>query len=624
MDDYKGFIMSNKNLEYYSNTYIVLIFVIFGLLLCTFCFNTFLSNAFAKTDKFNIPNSDIKITIERPSGWNIDRSLPDYLAGGDVSDDNFIGVYYSPETNDHDLVVSEIRFFKFPLNESSPDINTLMQNDITDSINSNPDGNFKLLKSSSNFSLDGYPGFTYAFTTNDENKILRFIEVSAIIVNSNLYEIIALTDANKEDKYLPILNQIMLSFKIDDPSAHSLNAFNLYSDSSVNVNDNFTIPGSGTSVSIERPYNWIKNDTLPESLKENGISNENFIVMYNSPEINDKGYYTSEIRFFKFPLALDEQDINTLMQNNIQASKSINNNFQLISSSSNFSLDGYPGFTYTFTGDTGYGTTSTVTVATVVVNSVMYDIQYVTDTDKQDRYLPILNKIVQSFKISTNLNLGDNMGLSSSNSSKNIFFTFCDNSLLNQNQGTDSPDAIGSFTYENSFYGLKFSHSKSWKVVECNDHIEIVPSLSSSSLLSSGLINADNPVAKLSIGLLNLTPDENPFTSYLNYLNSTNGQTLQLLEFKPFAYKGLPAYRITTIYYDYDEGSWKKEMSIFAPSDNLLYLFKYNTKEGLYSKYLSAITKMLNSIVFIQNQPSSSETSPIDPSLIPPSITGGA
>jgi hypothetical protein len=541
------------------------------------------------------------VSIQYPSNW-IKNETQDGLV---------FASFFSPETDSRNFYVANF-FLEIDNQPSSFNLDTYVK-DTIDGYKSNSAlyKNFKVTESGTKYTLAGYPAYKLIATFTDpdsgiRNKLLE----TGIVVGSSIYYIYAVVDADEYSHYLPIINSMINSFQITNPSSNNTENLNP-NHNIIAITNYFNYSNDNLGVFIKYPSNWIKNET------QDGQVFASFV----SPEVDAKNFYNVAFR-----LAIDNThsnpDLNRYLQDTISGYKSSRDfqNFEIIESGTNYNLASQPAYKLVGIYTDPFGIKNTVIETGTKVGNSIYYIQTVVESDQYFNYLPVINDMINSFKIN-NAFFSDN----SAGPVKNPTNTSeCMNAQTSYTNGTDAQNSgvTGrSLIYTNQYYGLRFSHTDAWKVIECNNRIEVIPSLFSNTNSSS------KPLAKLSIQQFNASAIDisNFIYNYVNYLNNTGAAYLGVLEHGYTLYKNVPSYKLVLQYYDNSTGSLLKELNIITIQNNdILYQFTYKANIDQYNKYVYAITKIINSIEFMYTNNPLPQTSNENTNIPPPVITGGA
>ncbi len=157
-------------------------------------------------------NSDYNVTMKYPSNWSVNETD---LTPEDRVD--LIAEFVSPFENFNDTYTEYVQINRDDGIFYEADLNEYLQegiNSYTDSTN-----NFTLIESSTSDTLSGQPAYSLTFTQNlnDENGqqpiTLKNFE-TGILVNNTAYYITYIGEEDGFDRYLPIVKQMINSFKL--------------------------------------------------------------------------------------------------------------------------------------------------------------------------------------------------------------------------------------------------------------------------------------------------------------------------------------------------------------------------------------------------------------------------
>jgi hypothetical protein len=184
----------------------------------------------------------------------------------------------------------------------------------------------------------------------------------------------------------------------------------------------------------------------------------------------------------------------------------------------------------------------------MIMQNKVYIITSGAEFNKYSIYIPIIQKMIDSFELSTFL------------------------------------------TYQNSILGVKLQYPSNWKRAESNNNITFIPQLVNSS---------DRHHAKFIISVKGLFQNETlgEYSNGLIKKLKDNSPNIRILEAGPTNLAGNPAYK--AVFTNGLEGQDSlKTMEVWTLSDHKSYLIQYSSEAEKYPKYLATIEKMINSFEF--------------------------
>jgi hypothetical protein len=528
-------------------------------------------------------NNDTGVSMQYPSNWIRNDTQNGYYAHFD-----------SPESNVKGQYQAELQLHLLN-NFSCSNLDDCIQKRI-EILKSTAPPDFQVIESSTNANLSSLPAYKIIATATELPGFkLTFTEIGTI-VGSSVYYIDTPIQSDQYFNYLPIINNMTDSFQINTAPTNTTYT---------------TYTNNDTGVSMQYPSNWIRNDT----------QNGQIYATFDSNETDAKNIYLVEIR-----LGIDNTtsnpDLNSYLQNSIGYYKSPSNgyqNFQVIESGTNYNMSGQPSYKLVGTYfEPNAGVKNTIIETATIVGSSVYYVDAIIQSDQYFNYLPIINNIINSFQINTTSAPYPYQAPPSYSNFSPTNITQClsnnsnfINSTLQQNiSGLDS-------TYTNQNYGLKINPTNNWKIMECSNSIEVIPSAFFNTTQSE-------PPGKISIMQFNASNVFNYTPNYLDYLNSSGVENLMVLESGPFLYKGSNSYRFVLTYYDPITNSYIEELNILTIQNNVLYHINYKADLNTYSKYIYSATKIINSIEFLNSENSNPTINDQRQLNTPPDITGGA
>jgi hypothetical protein len=550
----------------------ILIFSISAIM--SFSSLIFLQESYAQTNNYNSINYNTfhdlnhNISIQYPSNWikNETQNGQTYLA------------FYSPETNDKNIYVANV-FLTIDDQPSSFNLNDYLKNTISSyKSDSSLYKKFKVIESGTSYTLGGYPAYKLISTYIEPETGIKYELIeTGIVVGSSVYYLYILVDADQYFTYLPIINNMINSFQINN--ATSTTPSTTTPSSQVPLVSNNMVPYTNPHYGIKMlyPSDWIKNDT----------QNGQIYAQFDSPDLNSKNLYLADFR-----LGIDNTtanlDLNSYLQNSISSYKSSQafQNFQVIESGTNYNFAGYPAYKLIgiFT-DPNSGIIFNTIETGVIVGSSVYYIYALVESDQYFNYLPIINNIINSFQINNNNNL-------TTSGSSGAYQTPTTNSTIPV--GTITPsDQNGFNLYENPNLNIKLTYPNNWNVSENNDTLFLYPT------------KIDNIVPGLKPFFMITTFDasgvessDKALLSILHYAttNKTNFTPIQSTSLKVSKDNTYASMAI----YSYDDSIYGniKEMTVVAIKGNVGYMFVFSTDQYNYQIYLPIILNMLSSLEF--------------------------
>ena len=225
-----------------------------------------------------------------------------------------------------------------------------------------------------------------------------------------------------------------------------------------------------------------------------------------------------------------------------------------------------------------------------VTGSSIYYIYELYHSDQYFNYLPIIDKMINSFAIN-NATRG-----TSSTTSPNLPSTGypVSNNTTEATAGTIIPSGQNGFNiYQNSNMNIKLTYPNNWNISEFNNTFIIYP-IKTDTVLSG--IKPIFSVTALDSSIFGSFDDA--LLSFLHYqtTNKTNFTPIEMTTTK--VSKDNINARMAIFTYDYNKYGKIKEMSVFTKSGNNIYKFSYTTDEYNYPIYLPIILNMLSSLEF--------------------------
>src|SRR6476469_8125499 len=97
------------------------------------------------------------------------------------------------------------------------DLNSYLQNTISSYKSSQAFQNFQVIESGTNYNFAGYPAYKLIGIFTDPNSGIIFNTIeTGVIVGSSVYYIYALVESDQYFNYLPIINNMINSFQINN------------------------------------------------------------------------------------------------------------------------------------------------------------------------------------------------------------------------------------------------------------------------------------------------------------------------------------------------------------------------------------------------------------------------
>src|SRR6266540_1987187 len=204
-------------------------------------------------------------------------------------------------------------------------------------------------------------------------------------------------------------------------------------------------------IDIQYPSDW-RVDT--KNYNENSTRYTTVVAFFS--ELNnykDPFQDFVEVIYDKIPY---KPDLTGYLEEAIKSYKDLKN-FHLVSSTTGFSLGGLPAYklTYTYRDDSvSPALDEKVNVVGTLVGNNAFFIRYYAQKNSYPNYLPVFNKMIESFKTTRGLNPQEASGPSNpqeiQNTQENPLPTEKGN--LKEYQGVNSPAGQGLMLYENQFF----------------------------------------------------------------------------------------------------------------------------------------------------------------------------
>jgi hypothetical protein len=355
--------------------------------------NVFAQSSSSLTNPLTYSNPTDKVSIKYPSNWEKDET--DYAASEDRT--KTIVSFYSSFENHLDpyresLTVSEDEglFYDADLDEYLAET--------IDAYKSEPALDFKLLQSNTTSTLSGNPAYALTYTSileaqnkGEENGTLKSYEIGTL-VNNTAYYITFDAEESVFDTYFPIVQEMIDTFTINaSPSS-------VPTETQTNQIIKPTIPvgfseyvNTGYKIKMVYPSNW--QDTLPppEEVQKGKL------VTFISPQRSMLDQFQEFVELWVYDSDM-ASPVN--MQDYLNdAISGMSEESELINSSANYMLAGKPAIKveYRTIGEDG-NKIQGMTVATIVDNKA-YILKIAAEPATYSEYLPVMEKIINSFEI---------------------------------------------------------------------------------------------------------------------------------------------------------------------------------------------------------------------------------
>jgi len=183
-----------------------------------------------------------------------------------------------------------------------------------------------------------------------------------------------------------------------ETNAHNYNRVSAYLYESIasTITTNFkTYVNSTYGIKIQYPSNW-EIDTYQGSEGENIV----YAVDFNSPYENDSDRFADSVSIEVEKLSAKNMELDKYAESIINYYRE---SFNLIESNTNSTLAGYPAYGLTYTLVYHRFGENDINIKAreigVIIGDKAYYISYYAEATKYDNYLPIIQKIIDSFKI---------------------------------------------------------------------------------------------------------------------------------------------------------------------------------------------------------------------------------
>jgi hypothetical protein len=267
-------------------------------------------------------------------------------------------------------------------------------------------------------------------------------------------------------------------------------------------------------------------------------------------------------------------------------------NFHLVSSTTGFSLGGLPAYklTYTYRDDSvSPPLDEKVNVVGTLVGNDAFFIRYYAQKNSYPNYLPIFNKMIESFKTTTGgLNTQEASGPSNpqeiQNTQENPLPTEQGN--LKEFQGVSSPAGQGLMSYENQFFGIqKLTYPEGWSVYENETSIQLT---SPSKGISPATVRITTYLSE------NRTLEDFAADDYNYY--SSNPNLYAILESKHIKLLGDQPAHLEVVGFVDNQSRVFKDLTILSVKNRLLYVIDYVALDEKYQRYLPVVINLIKSL----------------------------
>jgi hypothetical protein len=339
-----------------------------------------------------------KSTIQYPSNWIINETQHGQI----------YTVFDSQEANAKNFYIVSFRL-GIDNTPSSLDLNQYLQNSIKGYESTPTFQNFQVVESGINYNLAGKPAYKLVGTyTNSQSGIKRTLIETGTVVGSSIYYIEVLVDADQYFNYLPIINNMIGSYQINNATNNTSSTSSTPS-SVVYPTSNNTLATAGTitpsgqngfniyqnsnmNIKLTYPNNWniseFNNTFIIYPIKtDNVLSRIKPIFSVTAIDSSMFGSLDNALLSFLHYQATNKTNFNpiettstTVSKNNINARMAI----------------------YTY-DDNKYGKTKEMSVFTTSGNNV-YKFSYVTDEYNYPIYLPIILNMLNSLEFPNSTN----------------------------------------------------------------------------------------------------------------------------------------------------------------------------------------------------------------------------
>lgn len=350
-----------------------------------------------------------------------------------------------------------------------------------------------------NTTLLGNPAREAIFEYNDGNRdiMMKFV---IMLKDYKVYKITYFAEPSGFYKYLPIVQKMLNTLKIELSQYENTNL----------------------GISIQYPLDWqVEED------------NKNSIIKFFAPDHNISDTYLS-VYVYETPIDLRLGDI--------QSSEVSRQDFKLIKSSNTTRLGENMARLILYTFTSGRDEIKGMMIFTINDGKV-YQIKFFARPDKFDNYLPIVQKIIDSFRIVDYL-----------------------------------PSKIVDIkTYENPLTGIKMKYPSDWHKVEEKTRV---------------YFKSPSYDGNLSIEVV---PSENRLEDIVgDQISALRQEIPEMIELNTSTLGGNDAYKIV---YSYNYSKPTKVMTLITLKENKAYYINFISDTERYYDYLPIIQIMLNSIV---------------------------
>lgn len=267
-------------------------------------------------------------------------------------------------------------------------------------------------------------------------------------------------------------------------------------------------------------------------------------------------------------------------------------NFHLVSSTTEFSLGGLPAYklTYTYKDDSVFPPLDEkVNVVGTLVGNDAFFIRYYAQKNSYPNYLPIFNKMIESFKTNTG---GPSTQEASGPSNPQEIQNTQENPLpteqgnLKEFQGVSSPAGQGLMSYENQFFGIqKLTYPEGWSVYENETSIQLT---SPSKGISPATVRITTYLSE------NRTLEDFAADDYNYY--SSNPNLYAILESKHIKLLGDQPAHLEVVGFVDNQSRVFKDLTILSVKNRLLYVIDYVALDEQYQRYLPIVINLIKSL----------------------------
>jgi hypothetical protein len=278
---------------------------------------------------------------------------------------------------------------------------------------------FRIIEYNTNKSFANMPSYELIWNeTVDNNTSLKSMQIGTLNGNK-LYSLNYYARVEKFSGYLPVVQKIANLFKIDDISAYKS-------------------PSSG--ISIEYPSNWNQIDQNGDNFESTLGSTYSSSVQFFSPFESKSDLFAENLLIVVENLPLNSNiSSNDYMSEVIRQTETYSN-FKIIESAKT-TLSAYPANKIVYTYDDN-GVTKKELVIVSVKNDKVYYLLYTAETYAYLRFLPIIQNMINTFKINSDIE------------SSNAIIQ----NTVNENHGL--------LAYHNFTYGINMQYPSNWEKTE--------------------------------------------------------------------------------------------------------------------------------------------------------------